>query len=92
MKLVAINTVNLGGGKSAAPGGEFEIADSKEAEALIAAGAASRKTKTVADDSDSDSASTGDPATDPSLPASGSTQAPDPDAVAAANKSAKRTS
>jgi hypothetical protein len=90
MKLIAINTINLGGGKSAAPGGEFEIADTKGAEALIEAGAATRKTKLVADDSDN--AATGDPAADPSLPASGSTQAPDPDAVAAANKSAKRTS
>lgn len=52
MKLIAINTVNLGGGKSAAPGAEFDIANETEAKALIDAGAAVRKTKTVADDSD----------------------------------------
>lgn len=52
MKLIAINTVNRGVGKSVPPGGEFEIEDSKEAQALIDAGAASRKTKTVADDGD----------------------------------------
>jgi hypothetical protein len=90
MKLIAINTVNLGGGKSVAPGEEFELDNRYEAEDLINAGAAFRKMKTVADDSDN--AATGDPATDPSLPASGATQAPDPDAVAAAGKQAKRTS
>lgn len=52
MKLIAINTVNRGVGKSVAPGGEFEIDDKDEAQALIDAGAASRKTKTVADDDD----------------------------------------
>lgn len=50
MKLIAINTVNRGVGKSVAPGGEFDIEDKDEAKALIDAGAAMRKTKTVDDD------------------------------------------
>lgn len=52
MKLVAKNTINLGAGKSAAPGDEFDIADADEAKALIEAGAAARKTREVADDGD----------------------------------------
>lgn len=87
MKLIAKQTVNLGGGKSAAPGTEFDISDTDAANALIEAGAGERKTRTVADDGDQ---GTGDPATDTSLPASGSTVAPDPNAVAAAAKTAKR--
>lgn len=50
MKLIAKNTINLGGGKSAAPGDEFEIADADEAKVLIEGGAATQKTRTVADD------------------------------------------
>lgn len=52
MKLIAKNTINLGGGKSVAPEGEFEIVNEAEAKALIEAGAAVRKTRTVADDGD----------------------------------------
>lgn len=52
MKLIAINTINLGVNKSVAPGGEFEINDKDEAQALIDSGAASRKTKIVDDDGD----------------------------------------
>jgi len=52
MKLIAINTINLGVNKSVAPGGEFEISDDAEAKALIKAGAAARKTKVVDDDGD----------------------------------------
>jgi|SRR5215217_4847448 len=52
MKLIAINTINRGGKLGfVAPGGEFEASDD-EGKALIAAGAAVRKTKQVADDDD----------------------------------------
>lgn len=52
MKLIAINTINLGVNKSVAPGGEFDIESKDEAQKLIDAGAASRKTKVVDDDGD----------------------------------------
>ena len=52
MKLIAINTINLGINKSVAPGGEFEISNEAEAKALIDGGAAARKTKVVTDDGD----------------------------------------
>lgn len=51
MKLIAIHTINLGGGKFAVPGEEFERRD-EEGKALIAEGAAARKTRQVADDGD----------------------------------------
>jgi hypothetical protein len=50
MKLIAINTINLGDGKSAAPGAEFEISNETEAKELIEAGVAEQKTRTVTDD------------------------------------------
>lgn len=50
MKLIAINTINRGGKLgSVAPGADFDASDD-EGKALIAAGAAVRKTKQVADD------------------------------------------
>ena len=52
MKLIAINTINLGVNKSVAPGAEFELSSEAEAKELIESGAAARKTKVVADDSD----------------------------------------
>lgn len=52
MKLIAINTINLGVNKSVVPGGEFEVSDAAEAKSLIESGAAARKTKVVDDDGD----------------------------------------
>ncbi len=51
MKLIAQNTINLGDGKYAAPGEEFDIADGV-GKALIEAGVAVRKTREVPDDGD----------------------------------------
>jgi len=49
MKLIAKHTINLGAGKMAAPGDEFDLGD-EEGKVLIAEGAAVRKTRQVADD------------------------------------------
>lgn len=49
MKLIAKHTINLGAGKMAAPGDEFDLSDDG-GKALIAEGAAVRKTRQVADD------------------------------------------
>ncbi len=83
-KLIAEHTLKRNK-KFLKPGTEFD-AEKGEAEALIEAGAASKKMRAVEDADEG----TGDPATDTSLPASGATQAPDPDAVGAAAKTAKR--
>lgn len=54
MKLIAINTINRGGKLGmAAPGDEFDASE-EDGKALIAAGAAVRKTRQVADDGDAD--------------------------------------
>lgn len=84
MKMIATHTIKTGG-KYYAPGSEFEVKDD-EAKSLIETGAAERKTRTVSDDGEGE----GDPATDPNLPASGQTVAPDPNKVGHDAKTAKR--
>lgn len=84
VKLIAEHTIKRGK-KFLAPGAEFD-AEKDEAAALVEAGAASKKTRVVEDEDES----TRDPATDTSLPASGATRAPDPNAVGDAAKTAKR--
>ncbi|KAB1069254.1 hypothetical protein [Methylobacterium planeticum] len=82
MKMIAIQTVKAGG-KYVAPNGEFEVADAKEAKALIASGAAREKGKA---DEDEPVLVPVAPNTAPKGPASGATSAPDPQAVADAAK------
>lgn len=54
MKLIAIHTINRGGKLGmAAPGDAFDASE-EDGKALIAAGAAVRKTRQVADDGDAD--------------------------------------
>lgn len=78
MKMIATQTVKIGG-KYVAPGSEFD-ADSDTAKSLTDIGAASRKTREVADDSDDA----------PAGPASGQTVAPDPNEIGREAKTAKR--
>lgn len=83
MKLIANETVKSGG-KFVAPGGELDV-DTDVGNALLASGAASRKTRAVVEDDEA-----GDPAIDTSLPASGTTTAPDPNVVGQAARTARR--
>ncbi|WP_162560839.1 hypothetical protein [Methylobacterium durans] len=77
MKMIAIQTVKADG-KYVAPGGEFDVAD-KQAKALIASGAAREKGK--ADESETKVVPVAEN-TAPKGPASGATEAPNPQAVA----------
>jgi hypothetical protein len=76
MKLVAKQTIGVPG-RHLAPGTEFDTTEHKispkEAQALIDSGAAERKMRQVADDEEEA----------PRGPASGATEAPDPDEIAA---------
>lgn len=79
MKMIATQTVKIGG-KYVSPGSEFD-ADEKTAKGLIDSGAASRKTREVADDDGTEA---------PTGPASGQTIAPDPNDVGREARMAKR--